>query len=213
MSQYLDLAGVQELWSKIKTLVGKKQDTLVSGTSIKTINSTSILGSGNIAVQPTLVSGTNIKTINSKSLLGSGNLAATDIIPTSTTPTSGSSSYITSGGVYSGISSLAKINNSSNGYIDIQRTYSTSYRLKIVRGTFSVARTSGTKSYSGTVSLPTSMPASTYQVFISRNGNNGYNNYEPYVKTKSTSSFTYYIEFLAANTDTVTYDYMAVYTA
>jgi hypothetical protein len=51
-----------------------KQESLVSGTNIKTINSTSVLGSGNIAVQPTLVSGTNIKTINGNSILGSGNL-------------------------------------------------------------------------------------------------------------------------------------------
>ena len=52
-----------------------KQDLLVSGTNIKTVNSTSLLGSGNVAVQDVLVSGTNIKTINSTSLLGSGNIA------------------------------------------------------------------------------------------------------------------------------------------
>lgn len=51
-----------------------KQDALVSGTSIKTVNSTSLLGSGDVAVQATLVSGTNIKTINSTSLLGSGDI-------------------------------------------------------------------------------------------------------------------------------------------
>lgn len=51
-----------------------KQSTLVSGSNIKTINSTSLLGSGDVAVQPTLVSGTNIKSINSTSLLGSGDL-------------------------------------------------------------------------------------------------------------------------------------------
>ena len=51
-----------------------KQDTLVSGTNIKTVNSTSLLGSGDVAVQETLVSGTNIKTINNTSLLGSGNI-------------------------------------------------------------------------------------------------------------------------------------------
>lgn len=51
-----------------------KQDALSSGTNIKTINSTSVLGSGDIAVQPTLVSGTNIKTINGSSVLGSGDL-------------------------------------------------------------------------------------------------------------------------------------------
>lgn len=54
--------------------ISGKQDKLTSGTNIKTINNTSILGSGNIAVQPTLVSGTNIKTINGTSILGSGNI-------------------------------------------------------------------------------------------------------------------------------------------
>jgi len=56
------------------TEVDAKQDTLVSGTNIKTINSTSLLGSGDIEVQSTLVSGTNIKTINLTSLLGSGDI-------------------------------------------------------------------------------------------------------------------------------------------
>lgn len=60
-----------------KTELNGKQDTLVSGTNIKTINNTSLLGSGNVAVQPTLVSGTNIKTINGQSLLGSGDLSLT----------------------------------------------------------------------------------------------------------------------------------------
>lgn len=57
------------------TAASTYQTTLVSGTSIKTVNSTSLLGSGDVAVQPTLVSGTNIKTVNSNSLLGSGNIA------------------------------------------------------------------------------------------------------------------------------------------
>ena len=47
---------------------------LTSHQSIKTINGTSMVGSGNVAVQPTLVSGTNIKTVNSTSLLGTGNI-------------------------------------------------------------------------------------------------------------------------------------------
>ena len=80
-------------------LIKSKQDLLESGTNIKTINSTSLLGSGNIDVaadwgdiggtlsnqtdlqtaldakQETLESGTNIKTINSTSLLGSGDIS------------------------------------------------------------------------------------------------------------------------------------------
>jgi hypothetical protein len=60
--------------SAIQTQINAKQATLVSGTNIKTINSTSLVGAGDVAVQPTLVSGTNIKTINSTSLLGSGDI-------------------------------------------------------------------------------------------------------------------------------------------
>jgi hypothetical protein len=85
-----------------------KQDTLVSGTNIKTLEGQSLLGSGNIdltksdvglsnvdntsdvnkpissatqtalnAKQDTLVSGTNIKTLEGQSLLGSGNIDLT----------------------------------------------------------------------------------------------------------------------------------------
>jgi hypothetical protein len=39
-------------------LASSKQDTLVSGTNIKTINSTTLLGSGDIAVEPTITAGT-----------------------------------------------------------------------------------------------------------------------------------------------------------
>jgi nitrogen fixation protein len=87
-------------------LAASKQDTLVSGTNIKTIEGQSLLGSGNIDLsksdvglgnvdnttdlnkpistatqtaldtkQATLVSATNIKTINGSSILGSGDLA------------------------------------------------------------------------------------------------------------------------------------------
>lgn len=65
-----------------------RQATLVSGTNIKTINSTSLLGSGNVSVQATLVSGTNIKTVNGNSLLGSGNLAISGL-PTVTASDNG----------------------------------------------------------------------------------------------------------------------------
>ena len=59
----------------VTTALATKQDTLVSGTNIKTVNSTSLVGSGNVAVQATLVSGTSIKTVNSNSLLGAGDVA------------------------------------------------------------------------------------------------------------------------------------------
>lgn len=59
------------------SIVKSMQLQLVSGTSIKTVNGTSLLGSGDVAVQATLVSGTNIKTVESTSLLGSGNVDIT----------------------------------------------------------------------------------------------------------------------------------------
>ena len=97
----------------VETAMGNKQDILVSGTNIKTINGNSILGEGNLVIegggidlsnyytktetdtkldakQNTLVSGTNIKTVNSQSILGEGNLEVT--IPDATTATSGAMS-------------------------------------------------------------------------------------------------------------------------
>ena len=40
------------------TTFNGKQDSLISGTNIKTVNSTTLLGSGNIAVEPTITAGT-----------------------------------------------------------------------------------------------------------------------------------------------------------
>jgi hypothetical protein len=60
---------------------------LISGTNIKTVNSNTLLGSGDLAVQPTLVSGTNIKSINGASILASGDLSlATYTVYTATIP-------------------------------------------------------------------------------------------------------------------------------
>jgi hypothetical protein len=82
----------------LKLALDAKQPLLISGTNIKTVNSQSIVGAGNISIastwgaitgtlssqsdlnsalsgkQATLVSGTNIKTVNGQSLLGSGNI-------------------------------------------------------------------------------------------------------------------------------------------
>ena len=84
-------------WTNIKTvnstsLLGSwnvaVQETLVSWTNIKTVNSTSLLWSGDIAVQPTLVRGTNIKTINWNSILWSGNITVSSSTTTTCTLTS-----------------------------------------------------------------------------------------------------------------------------
>lgn len=95
--------------SNVEQALATKQDTLVSGENIKTVNGNSLLGGGNIEIstggtitvdsalsttsenpvqnkvitttlngkQDNLVSGTTIKTINGESLLGSGNITIT----------------------------------------------------------------------------------------------------------------------------------------
>ena len=49
MAKFLDETGLATLITKIQEADATKQDTLVSGTNIKTINNTSLLGSGNIS--------------------------------------------------------------------------------------------------------------------------------------------------------------------
>lgn len=50
MAKYLDKDGLTYYDGKIKAVVDKKQDKLVSGQNIKTINGQSVLGSGNIPI-------------------------------------------------------------------------------------------------------------------------------------------------------------------
>ena len=60
-------------WSRVKTtnLIKAKQDTLVSGTNIKTINNQSLLGSGNITISGGGGSATDVQ-INSTSITSNG---------------------------------------------------------------------------------------------------------------------------------------------
>lgn len=119
------------------TAWNEKQNALVSGTNIKTINNQSVLGEGNLDIdvsveetdpiftqsvaatiddedigywndkQEQLVSGTNIKTINGYSVLGGGNIiigeggvVATDVEINGATITSNGSANIIADGVY-----------------------------------------------------------------------------------------------------------------
>ena len=47
---YLDGVGLGDVWNKIKNLINLKQDKLISGSNIKTVNGQSLLGSGNITI-------------------------------------------------------------------------------------------------------------------------------------------------------------------
>lgn len=84
-NQILAYTSSTQLWenkSVVTALGYTPQDTLVSGTNIKTINSTTILGSGNISVEPVITAGTTAqyyrgdKTFQTldKSAVGLGNV-------------------------------------------------------------------------------------------------------------------------------------------
>lgn len=77
MGKYLDNIGLANLIGKIKTALGLKQDTLVSGTNIKTVNNQSLLGSGNIAISggSSLPSGGSINDVLVKNSGHEGDLA------------------------------------------------------------------------------------------------------------------------------------------
>ena len=73
-----------------KSELNAKQDTLVSGTNIKTVNGTSLLGSGNIVIE-----------------------ASADNVPTlQTTPKGTTSNYIYSTGIFDGYGVISDITNS-----------------------------------------------------------------------------------------------------
>lgn len=73
---YLDNTGLGHLWGKIKTALNSKQDTLVSGTNIKTVGNSSILGSGNISL-PVID-----QTYSSSSQNGMSGVAVSDALDT-----------------------------------------------------------------------------------------------------------------------------------
>lgn len=124
-------------------LATSKQDTLISGTNIKTINGGSLLGSGNVTVQATLVSGTNIKTINSTSVLGSGDIAVQPTLVSGTNIQSiNGSSILTSGNLslqptlVSG-TSIKTINSTSllgSGDVAVQDTLVSGTNIKTING-------------------------------------------------------------------------------
>ena len=101
-NQWGGISGTLSAQTDLQNALDAKQNTLVSGTSIKTVNGISLLGSGDLtlsgsgnatwgsiggtlsdqtdlqnaldAKQNTLVSGTSIKTVNGASILGSGDI-------------------------------------------------------------------------------------------------------------------------------------------
>lgn len=84
MAKYLDENGLQTLWNKIVSKIGDaipSVDSSLSSTSTNPVQN-KVINSALGKKQDKLVSGTNIKTINNNSILGSGNLSITASVPT-----------------------------------------------------------------------------------------------------------------------------------
>lgn len=79
--KYLDYNGLQYFWSKLKALFQNKQDTLVSGTNIKTVNGESLLGNGNIvAGDPNAVKYVSQSLTDAQKTQARTNIGAADVI-------------------------------------------------------------------------------------------------------------------------------------
>ena len=86
------ITGTLSSQTDLQTALNAKQDTLVSGTNIKTINSTSLLGSGDITIAGAspyttvgnsagiLVNGTTANTISASILIPANTLVATKVL-------------------------------------------------------------------------------------------------------------------------------------
>lgn len=140
-------------FKSLVTAVDGKQENLVSGTNIKTVNSSSLLGSGNISVQGPLVSGTNIKTVNSTSLLGSGDVTVQPTLVSGTNiKTVNSTSLLGSGNISVGYSSVPQNSQSAaytcvlgdSGYHILHPSADTTARTWTIPANSSVAYPIGT---------------------------------------------------------------------
>lgn len=121
-----DITGTLSAQTDLQTALDAKQDDLVSGTNIKTINGVTLLGSGDITIttstawgsitgtlssqtdlqsalngkQASLVSGTNIQSINGSSILTSGDLSLqTPLVSGTSIKTINSTSLLGSGDI------------------------------------------------------------------------------------------------------------------
>lgn len=139
MKDYIDKKGLKTIGEYINEQdqllsqqIATKQDTLVSGTNIKTLNNSSVLGEGNIDVQEPLVSGTNIKTINNSPILGAGNVEVQEQLVSGTNiKTVNNESILGAGNIDVSVNAATTL--------DIQRLFRTEYSITttVTNGSFS----------------------------------------------------------------------------
>ena len=141
-NKYLDKTGLTRFWSDIKS---KLQVKLVSGTNIKTVNSTSLLGSGNISTVPSAGSITGVT--NSATSVGTAKIAL-DTIGTPNLRDSAVSSAkiadsaVTAGKIGSSAVTTAKINDAAVTTAKLASTSVTAAKIDfstfILKGTATV---------------------------------------------------------------------------
>lgn len=136
--QYLDKTGLTHFWEKVDSA---KQDTLTSGTNIKTINNQSLLGSGNITI--------------------SGGGSATDVQIDGVSITSSGVANINTTGYDADTNSLATVNDINNiGSAKLDKQLTLGNSITTIDNNGAQISIESTNSNSGTQS----------RVYISSNG-------------------------------------------
>ena len=140
--QWGDIAGTLSNQTDLQNSLDDKQNILVSGTNIKTVGGTTILGSGNIPLGVTsIVAGTNVTispvggtgavTINSSGITISPNVSNQVLTATGGSTISGESNFTFDGNTVIGGSSAtittSVVNQGVSGVYDDLNTWSTAY--------------------------------------------------------------------------------------
>ena len=237
MPKYLDENRLSTLWGKITDKISNKQDKLVNGTNIKTINGNSLLGSGNITIntsgtidsalsttstnpvqnkvitnalsdkQDKLVSGTNIKTIGGTSLLGSGSISFKQVNGTSVVGSGSINSLIPITDECNTITST-NIRNASYSF----KLYGDNTSVHIRQGTITVSGTSFNASNKNQkITFSKKMPNSNYSLILTVKINNSTSR-EVFttIYAKTTTDFTFNAHISNTSYRITEIDYIAI---
>lgn len=119
-----ELGYLSGVTSSVQTQLGGKQDTLVSGTNIKTINGTSLLGEGNISISGSGSGGGDVNIIetikvNNTVVTPDANKAVNITVPTSVSQLTNDAGYTTNTGTVTSVSVNGSTYSPTNGNVDL----------------------------------------------------------------------------------------------
>lgn len=170
--------------AQVQTGLNTKQATLVSGTNIKTVNSNSLLGSGNVAVGDALVANplSQFASTTSAQLLGvlsdetGSGVAVFGTSPTLATPVI--NGLPTGTGVASGATASTLVSRDANANVTNNNIILNGQSIATAAGTTTLTvaspnKTIFTGSTTQTVTLPVASTLSLYQVFQIKNSSSG----------------------------------------